>query len=70
MGWLPAPAQAAQGSPKLAVSTSRDGAPTALWGSFGTPFLSSVAPILFVFIMLLVKALKTGGLVYAQWIFK
>ena len=29
MGWVPPPAQAAQG-PSMALSTSRDGAPTAL----------------------------------------
>ena len=32
VGWVPPPAQAAQG-PSMALGTSRDGAPTALWAA-------------------------------------
>ena len=37
MGWLSPPAQAAQGPSNLALSTSRDGAPTALWAEVPGP---------------------------------
>ena len=36
MGWVPPPAQAAQG-PSMALGTSRDGAPTALWAAVPGP---------------------------------